>query len=194
MVKIIRNVCHQSVLDLILDTVAKSESWHWRYPIGIEFDKKHIKLDIVEPDTGKTKDHFLTGLASSVLLQVWEANNRELFIPEMIYAGVAIKDRHRKDNVHTDDAHRDDTIKILGILNNDWDPETMGGGFMHDGVVHKLRPTDFCIFDPRIPHAADDIICNKKRFALDFSVPLKPGNSNTGNVRNSGGHRHQRTL
>ena len=191
MVKIIRNVCHQSVLDLILDTAVKSESWHWRYPLDVEFDKKHIKLDII---TGKINDHFLAGLASSVLLQVWEANNRELFIPEIFYAGVAIKDRHRKDNVHVDDAHRDDTIKILGILNNDWDPDTMGGGFMHDGVVHKLRPTDFCIFDPRIPHAADDIICNKKRFALDFSVPLKPGNSNTGNVGNSGGHRHHITL
>ena len=83
---------------------------------------------------------------------------------------MAIKDRHRKDNVHVDDASRNDTIKVMGILNNDWDPETMGGGFMHGGVVHKLRPTDFCIFNPRIPHAADDIICDNKRFALDFSV------------------------
>ena len=52
----------------------------------------------------------------------------------------------------------------------DWDVETKGGGFMHGGVVHKLRPTDFCIFDPRVPHAADEIISDDKRFALDFSV------------------------
>lgn len=194
MVKIIRNVCHQSVLDCIFDTAAKSEAWHWRYPHNVEFDKKHIKLDIVGPEDGRIKDPFLTGLVSSVLLQVWEANNRELFIPEIIYAGVSIKDRHRKDNVHVDDPDRDDTIKILGILNNDWDPETMGGGFMHDEVVHKLRPTDFCIFNPRIPHAADDIVCDNKRFALDFSVPLKPGNSHTRNFINNGGHRHPANL
>jgi len=168
MVKIVRNVCHQSVLDFIFETAARREAWHWKFPMGAAFDKKHAKLDIVED--GKIKDAFLAGLASSVLLQVWEANNRELFIPEIFYAGVAIKDRHRKDNVHVDDASRNDTIKVMGILNNDWDPETMGGGFMHGGVVHKLRPTDFCIFNPRIPHAADDIICDNKRFALDFSV------------------------
>ena len=139
MIKIIRNVCHQSVLDFIFETAAKREAWHWKFPMGAAFDKKHAKLDIVED--GKIKDDFLAGLASSVLLQVWEANNRELFIPEIFYAGVAIKDRHRKDNVHVDDASRNDTIKVMGILNNDWDPETMGGGFMHGGsfINYDLR-------------------------------------------------------
>ena len=113
MVKIVRNVCHQSVLDFIFETAARREAWHWKFPMGAAFDKKHAKLDIVED--GKIKDAFLAGLASSVLLQVWEASNRELFIPEIFYAGVAIKDKHRKDNVHVDDANRNDTIKIRGI-------------------------------------------------------------------------------
>ena len=103
-------------------------------------------------------------------MQIWELNDRKQFIPEIFYCGVSIKDKHRRDNVHVDDPHRDDTIKIMGILNHDWDVETKGGGFMHGGVVHKLRPTDFCIFDPRVPHAADEITSDDKRFALDFSV------------------------
>ena len=116
------------------------------------------------------KDDFLAGITSAILVQIWELNDRKEFIPEIFYCGVSIKDKHRKDNIHVDDPNRDDTIKIMGILNFDWDVETKGGGFMHGGVVYKLRPTDFCIFDPRVPHAADEIICDDKRFALDFSV------------------------
>ena len=31
------------------------------------------------------------------------------------------------------------------------------------------RPTDFILFDPRIPHRASDITCERKRIALDFT-------------------------
>ena len=136
--------------------------------MGASFNDKHAKLDIVED--GKIKDAFLAGLTSSVLLHVWEATNRQLFIPEVFYTGVSIKDRYRKDNIHVDDPDHTDTIKIMGILNNDWNPETDGGAFHHGGIDHKLWPGDFCIFDPRVPHAAQDISSHNKRFALDFSV------------------------
>ena len=59
-------------------------------------------------------------------------------------------------------------IKALGILNIDWKPE-WGGGFVHDDITYNLRPTDFILFDPRIPHRASDITCERKRIALDFT-------------------------
>ncbi|BCU99497.1 MAG: hypothetical protein CM15mV28_0650 [Thaumasvirus sp.] len=34
MVKIVRNVCHQSVLDFIFETAARREAWHWEIPYG----------------------------------------------------------------------------------------------------------------------------------------------------------------
>ena len=168
MVNIIKNACSQSLLDFIMETSITRETWHWKFPNDAAFNLKHPKLDIVED--GIMKDDFLAGITSAILVQIWELNDRKEFIPEIFYCGVSIKDKHRKDNIHVDDPNRDDTIKIMGILNHDWNAETMGGGFMHGGVVHKLRPTDFCIFDPRVPHAADEIICDDKRFALDFSV------------------------
>tara|TARA_B100001564_G_C20580494_1_gene642872 strand:+ start:373 stop:918 length:546 start_codon:yes stop_codon:yes gene_type:complete len=168
MVKIINNACHQSLLDFVLETAANRESWHYKFPMDTAFHNKHPKMDIVAD--GIMKDEFLAGIASSILVQIWELNDRKQFIPEIFYCGISIKDKHRRDNIHVDDENRTDTIKIMGILNYDWNPETMGGGFMHGGVVHKLRSTDFCIFDPRTPHAADEILCDDKRFALDFSV------------------------
>ena len=167
-VKIFNNVCHQSTLGCLLRTAQDRSSWHYRFPMDAPFKDKHPKLDIIAE--GTMMDHFLSGIAYSILIQVWELNGRKQFIPEIFYCGISIKDKHREDNVHVDDTHRNDTIKIMGILNEDWDPKTMGGGFMHGGVIHKLRPTDFCIFDPRTPHAAYKILCDEKRFALDFSV------------------------
>ena len=167
-VKTFNNVCHQSVLDVLLEISQGKQSWHYRFPTNAPFKDKHPKMDIIS--SGTIRDQFLSGIALSILIQIWELNDRKQFIPEIFYCGISIKDKHFENNIHIDDADRNDTIKIMGILNKDWDPETMGGGFMHGGVVHKLRPTDFCIFDPRTPHAADKILCDEKRFALDFSV------------------------
>ena len=49
-----------------------------------------------------------------------------------MFCGVSMKDKHREDNIHTD--HEKDElkdtpiIKVLGILNSDWNHETDGGG------------------------------------------------------------------
>jgi hypothetical protein len=75
--------------------------------------------------------------------------------------------------VHTD--HQKDKlkdtaiIKVLWILNSDW-KKTYGGGFEHGGVLHSPEPGDFIIFDPRVPHRAQDILTDKKRIAIDWTL------------------------
>ena len=167
-IKLIENACSPFYLDMIKHVASNDDSWNFKYPIGKPLDESHLKLDIIDNDD--TKHPLLAGIAMGLLIQIYDKGGKDLFIPEIYFCGISIKDKHRKDNVHVDDANRNDTIKIMGILNSDWDPNTMGGGFMHGGVIHKLNPTDFCIFDPRTPHAAEDIICDHKRFAMDFSV------------------------
>ena len=34
--------------------------------------------------------------------------------------------------------------------------------FIHGGNIVRLNPGDFCIFDPRVPHAAEDITTDIK--------------------------------
>ena len=46
----------------------------------------------------------------------------------------------------------------------------MGGGFTHGDVTYPIEPTDFIIFDASVPHRADNILINKKRFAIDYTV------------------------
>ena len=60
-------------------------------------------------------------------------------------------------------------MKVLGIINSDW-KDGDGGGFQHDGTLHKLLPGDFIVFDPRLPHKAEDIITDKKRIAIDWTI------------------------
>ena len=159
--------CFVHVLQIV-EEVPGARSW--RRNLGLQAQRKNAGISIkgMAHITGGGIPENLPrvlplGLSAYIDKKSWN-------IPEIFYCGVSIRDKHRRDNVHVDDPHRDDTIKIMGILNHDWDVETKGGLFMHGGVVHKLRPTDFCIFDPRVPHAADEIISDDKRFALDFSV------------------------
>ena len=83
--------------------------------------------------------------------------------------GASIKDKHREDNTHTD--HMDDVpknmkvVKIRGVLNSDWKQE-WGGGFTWNGKTYYANWFLFYFFDPRVPHRADDILCDEKRIAL----------------------------
>ena len=74
----------------------------------------------------------------------------------------------------SDDPHTDtwdtDTVKVLGLLNSDWNSEEMGGGFMYDNKLHFLKPTNFVIFDSNKVHCAQDVLTDKKRFAIDYAV------------------------
>ena len=116
-VKTFNNVCHQSVLDVLLEIAQGKQSWHYRFPTNAPFKDKHPKMDIIS--SGTIRDEFLSGIALSILIQIWELNDRKQFIPEIFYCGISIKDKHFENNVHIDDADRNDTIKIMGILNKD---------------------------------------------------------------------------
>ena len=150
----------------MLEKCISSEKWHFKYPWGSPLNERHAKLDIID---NQIKDEFLSGVACSLLTNIFDAGGKEYFTPEIFYCGVSIKDRHRKDNIHTDDGDRPYSIKILGLLNLYWE-EDWGGGFFYDNQIVKLFPGDFCIFDPRIPHSAEEIYTDNKRFAIDFSV------------------------
>jgi ectoine hydroxylase-related dioxygenase (phytanoyl-CoA dioxygenase family) len=83
-----------------------------------------------------------------------------------------MKDRHRRDNFHTDYDAQDDVYKILGILNTSWGDD-WGGGFKHNDITYPMIPGDFIIFDPRIGHFAEDIKTDAKRLAIDFALRRK---------------------
>ena len=153
---------------------SNSDNWHQRFPMGehIPIEKKHLKLDVFDPEG--MKHPFLAGLAMGLLFQIHDATGSELFIPEIYSCGISIKDKHRLDNTHTDydkwiNGKRCPYVKILGILNSDWEEE-WGGGFIHNGTNYYIKPTSFCIFDGSEPHSAAEIFTDNKRFAIDFIV------------------------
>ena len=104
-----------------------------------------------------------------LLLQIYEAGGQGLFIPEIVWCGISIKDKHIIDTIHADYEKKENFVKILGLINSDW-KEEWGGGFFHNGTSNYIKPTSFCIFDPSEEHAAEEIFTDKKRLAIDFTV------------------------
>ena len=168
-VKIIDNCCSLDYLNCLKHVVATSDNWNLLFPAGIDFSSGHKfpKLNII--DNGVIKHPILAGLAIGLLLQIYEAGGRGLFIPEIHWCGISIKDKHRTDNIHIDHEKEKNFVKILGIINSDWE-ENWGGNFFHNGTSNYVKPTSFCIFDPSEPHSATEIFTDKKRFAIDFAV------------------------
>ena len=170
-IKTIKDCCSPLFLEFMKYQVQQSDQWHMKYPAGATFEEKHLKLDVIG---GKDSNTQLAGMAMSLLINIYEKEPKA-FLLEVLACGISIKDRHRKDNTHTDhknDALKDtkNIVKLLGVLNADWDCATDGGGFTHGGETFSLAPCDFLLFDPRTPHKADDILSDKKRIAIDFTL------------------------
>ena len=73
-------------------------------PINVCFNNEGIKHPI------------LAGLAMGLLIQIYEAGGRDLFLPEPIcFCGISIKDKHRPDNIHTDN-EKDDNLFLWPTL------------------------------------------------------------------------------
>lgn len=170
MLEIIEDCCSPYYLEMMKHSAATSESWNMRYPQGKSFEDKHLKLDIID---GDVKEPLLAGMAMGLLINVYD-KRQDLFTPEVSYCSISMKDKHREDNLHTD--HEKDTgyIKILGLLNSDWGSRD-GGLFMHGDEAIPMKPCQFVVFDPRIPHCASEIFTNKKRLGLDFTVRKSNG-------------------
>ena len=167
-VQIVENCCSPMFLDFVRHQVEQSERWHFKYPVNADFDDKHPKLEIIGGQGAP--DERLAGVAMSLMIQIYEKAS-DIISPNIMFCGVSIKDKYRKDNLHQDHTSESEKnlIKVLGVLNTDWQ-DSWGGGFEHGGEVYPVRPTDFIIFDSKVPHRADDILVDKKRIAIDFTL------------------------
>ena len=166
MIKIIDNCCSPTYLDLIKYIAGNSENWNMYFPGGAPIEEKHLKLNIIE---NGPKHPFLAGLAMGLLIQIHANADRDLFIPEIFWCGISMKDKHTPNNIHVDNEIDEGLVKIIGIINSDWEEE-WGGGFFHNGTSNYIKPTSFCIFDPSKEHSGEEIFADKKRFLIDFAV------------------------
>ena len=121
---------------------------------------------------------MLAGMAMGLLIQIYESKtyagirSKDLFYPEVSYCGISMKDKHRLDNRHIDHEHDTDYIKIVGLLNSNWNSKD-GGLFLHGEEAIPMVPTHFVVFDPRVQHCASEITTHKKRLGIDFTVKKK---------------------
>ena len=168
MLQVIENCCSTSYLDMLKFAAMNSSNWNLKYPIGMSFEDKHLKLDILE---NEPVDEFLAGMAMGLLIQIYDRRS-DLFYPEVSYCGISMKDRHRLDNTHIDHEHDTDYIKIVGLLNSNWNSKD-GGLFLHGDEAIPMVPTNFVVFDPRVPHSASKITTHEKRLGIDFTVRKK---------------------
>ena len=171
--QVVKDCCAKSYLDMMRLQAEQSDNWTFKFPLNketyIPIEEKFPKLSLIGTEVVK-ENAVLAGLAMGLLIQIWEKAKRKFFIPEVTWCGISIKDSTREDNIHYDYEPGGDLVKILGTLNSSWNTEKMGGGFTHGDVLWSINPTDFIIFDASVPHKADDILTNKKRFAIDYTV------------------------
>ena len=167
MIKIIDNCCSPAYLDCLKDIAAQDGNWNMWNPNDVPIEDRFLKLNIIGAHV--PQHPLLAGLAIGLLLQIHEAGGHDLFFPRIKFCGISIKDKHSLGKIHTDHDNAEGLVKILGIINSDWE-ETGGGGFFHDGINYYVKPTSFCIFDQSKPHMAEEIFTDKKRFAIDFTV------------------------
>ena len=168
MIQVLENCCSASYLDMMKHAATNSSNWNMKYPIGMEFEDKHLKLDIID---NEPINELLAGMAMGLLIQIY-SKQPNLFLPEVSYCSISMKDRYRKDNRHIDHENDTDYIKILGLLNSNWNSKD-GGLFEHGDESIPMVPTHFVVFDPRIPHCASKITTNEKRLGIDFTVRKK---------------------
>ena len=167
MLEVITDCCSKTYLDMMKHAAMSSNSWNMKYPINLE--PKHLKLDIIE---NEPLEPILAGMAMGLLIQIYDKGGKDFFLPELSYCAISMKDRYRTDNPHIDHENDKDYIKILGLLNSHRGPDD-GGLFMHGNEAIPMVPTYFVVFDPRVTHCASEILTDKKRLGLDFTVKKK---------------------
>ena len=143
--KILDNCCGESILDTLKDISSKSPNWNFNWPAGDKFliEDKFLKLDIIQD--GQIINPLLAGLTLGLLLQIYEVSDKETFVPNILWCSISIKDKHRKDNIHTDHTEDENSrklIKIMGLLNSDWQEE-WGGNFSIMGKAIMLNLLHF---------------------------------------------------
>ena len=148
-VKIIEDVVSPMFLEYVRYHMQESENWSWRYPQNSDFSKRHPKLTLINGNQQPPQVERLVGIAMSLFFMIYEKGLREEVYPEIIWAGAAIKDKHREDNTHTD--HMDDipknvkVLKVLGVLNSDWKQEWGGGFTWNDKPIMQSLVLSICL-------------------------------------------------
>jgi|VirMetMinimDraft_7_1064189.scaffolds.fasta_scaffold141970_2 hypothetical protein len=165
----IRNVCSKTYLDMFMHLIPSIELWEDEEQIAEEdYDKINLtKLNLIEH--GHYKNPVLAGIAIGLMSQIYDAGGKDYFIPEIHFCGISVKDKTTKVNLHTDNWD-EKKLKVLGILNSDWDNRQDGGGFIYEDMSYSLQPMNFLIFDSRQTHSNDIIFSDKERIAVDFTV------------------------
>jgi len=165
MLEVVSDCCSTYYLDSMFYHVTQSDKWNMKYPQGKPFEHKHLKIDVIDSEI---KEPLLAGFAMGLLMNIYGIR-QDLFLPEVSFCGISMKDEYRLDNTHTDHDADPDYIKVFGLLNSDWGPQD-GGLFLHGDEAIPMVPTTFVVFDPRIPHSASKITTHKKRIGIDFTV------------------------
>ena len=175
MLKVIENCCDVQYLSMLKYAAQESDGWNLKHPLGHPLEDKHLKLTVIENDP---VNEMIAGMAMGLLIQIYSSNDElgrpasEYFYPEVSYCGISIKDEYRDDNPHTDHEKDTDYIKILGLLNSNWN-EKDGGAFIHGKETVHMKSGNFVIFDPRVSHCAAKIKTHEKRIGIDFTVRRK---------------------
>ena len=99
------------------------------------------KLNIVTH--GNFDNELLGGMvATGLLAQIFDGGGKEYLTPKCTFV-ISVKTKNYPPNFHVDD-WGEGRLKVLGILNSDWNSEKDGGGFICDGVgFYKLKKQIF---------------------------------------------------
>jgi len=145
------------------------ELWEDEEQIAEEdYDKINLtKLNLIEH--GHFKNPVLAGIAIGLMSQIYDAGGKDYFTPEIHFCGISVKDKSTKVNLHTDNWD-ENKLKILGILNSDWDNRQDGGGFIYEDMSYSLQPMNFLIFDSRQTHS-NDISKDEYILICEFCFP-----------------------
>ena len=153
---------------MFMHMIPSVELWENTEENDVNYQKINLtKLNVVTH--GKYDSPLLAGVAIGLLSQIYDAGGKDYIVPAMHFCAISVKDKTTPTNFHTDN-WSDGKLKVLGLLNSDWNSEEDGGGFIYDEMSYPLQPMDFLIFDSRQTHSNDIILSDKQRYAIDFTV------------------------
>ena len=172
---IVKDAVPLHLLDLLKNWSIQCEEWSLQYPLNHPIDERFPKINLINNANNTISKATGAGIALAMLSMVHQ--KCKLITMNVYCAGIGVRDKHTYNNMHTDHKHdmppEANVIKVLGLLESDW-KEDWGGGFHWDGKDYYAPPGSFMLFNPRIPHKAGDIYCEKKRWAIDYSLASSP--------------------
>ena len=153
---------------MFMHMIPSVELWENTEENDVNYQKINLtKLNVVTH--GKYDSPLLAGVAIGLLSQIYDAGGKDYIVPAMHFCAISVKDKTTPTNFHTDN-WGEGKLKVLGILNSDWNSKEDGGGFIYEDMSYSLQPMNFLIFDSRQTHSNDIIFSDKERIAIDFTV------------------------